>query len=295
MKTVQTFQRRYLPNITPADFFVLLAHATRKEKVFLLAHPDYSLTDEEAKRTTMYLMRRLKHEPVAYITGHKEFYGREFLVTRDTLIPRPETELLITCTIDRIRNKESLATSGKEITDIIDVGTGSGNIIITLVKELLTTDQKSNTKFYALDISRAALAVAAKNAERHMVSDQITFWHSDLIHDFPCTAVADHHVIFVANLPYLSGCIYAASDLDVRDYEPRSALESGRDGLNHYRRLLSEIQAWVHVARSITIFLEISPEQNILIQDVTRQTFPAASLRMFSDLSGRIRLIQATF
>ncbi len=289
--TLRELQSRFLPSLAPEDFFLLIAHATGEEKVFLLAHPEYELSPEVATKAEAYLRRRLKHEPVAYIIGHREFYGREFHVTRDTLIPRPETEHLIETALNAIFNFQF--SIFKNI-DIIDVGTGSGNIIITLAKEIEELPHKVEIKYFALDISKSALAIAKDNAMRHDIATKITFLESDLLEHLPIPLLQDHHLIITANLPYLSHDIYHESDPDVRDYEPESALVSGEDGLDHYTRLLIELRALLPHARSLTFFLEISPEQTILLTKHIRTVFPQASPLVFQDLSGRVRLIQAT-
>lgn len=296
MVTVQELQKKYLPAVAPEDFFLLLAHAIGKERVFLLAHPEYPLTPEVVTTAKKYLKRRLAHEPVAYILGHKEFYGRDFSVTSDTLIPRPETELLIEQVLDRVRNIESGIMKEIENLDIVDIGTGSGNIIITLAKEFsLFMRHASCVNFYAIDISSQALAIARKNAQAHNIEKQIDFVESDLLKNFPHSKRKNTHAIIIANLPYLSETIYEASDADVREYEPKSALVSGADGLDHYRRLLIGLQEFPKHYRSVTIFLEISPEQADLVKQLVRDAFHHAAVHVIQDLSGRSRLFQASF
>lgn len=287
--TVQELQKLFLPTVAPEDFFLLLVHATGKEKVFLLAHPEYELPTEAEKKAREFLARRLKHEPVAYITGHKEFYGRDFHVTRDTLIPRPETELMIEQVLTLFHTNTPLSQA-----DIIDLGTGSGNIIITLAKEIERIHQVTGTGYYALDISPQALDIAKKNARAHDIEKQISFIKSNLLQNFPLPQEKNRHAVIVANLPYLSSEIYQASSLDVRDHEPHSALESGADGLDHYRRLLQELAERKNQYQSISFLLEISPEQSTSLRAMIAQTFPKADIGLFQDLAGKDRLIQTT-
>lgn len=281
--TVAALQKKYLPLLAPEDFFLLIAYATNTEKVFLLAHPEYELPPEALERAEDSLKRRLKHEPVAYITRHKEFYGREFLVTPDTLIPRPETELLVEAILKKTADQEG------EIA-ILDIGTGSGNIIITLASELT---QKKNS-FFGIDISPLALTTAKKNAAKNNVDTKIKFLESDLLENFLSRHIKNHHVIIAANLPYLSREIYNASESDVRDYEPQSALVSEDAGLNHYLRLLPQLHALSQHALSMTFFFEISPEQTGRITLEIKSVFPQVTLTVLQDLSGKDRLIQAS-
>ena len=288
--SIAGLQKKYLLGIAPEDFFVLLTHATNKEKVFLLAHPEYELTAEEQGRVLQYLERRLAREPVAYIVGTKEFYGHDFFVTPATLVPRPETELLVECVITHVQ--QNLA---EETIDIIDIGTGSGNIIITLSKEIGRANHASGITYHAIDISRNALVIAKKNAERHDVSDIIYFHEGNLLEPIANELGTAKNIIIAANLPYLSKKIYSESDSDVRDYEPHSALVSDREGLAHYIRLLEELQHSLHTSSKITCFFEISPEQTQSITQEIHTFFPGATILIHQDLSGRDRLIQATF
>lgn len=292
MTSLHELKKSFLPAVAPEDFFILLSEATGKEKVFLLAHPEYILTVQEEEKVRQYLTRRLKREPVAAIVGHKEFYGRDFLVTKDTLIPRPETELMIEQLLHEIAQNKEMASG---MIDIIDIGTGSGDIIITLAQETQTMSPKNNIRFFALDISSAALRVAEKNAARHDTEGAITFLHSDLLENFPLPKEKNRHAIIAANLPYLSADIYNESDPDVRDYEPKGALLSGHDGLDHYRRLIKELPRLLTRYTSLTVFFEISPEQSTPLKDIVREAFPRSTTSLFQDLSGRDRLIQATF
>lgn len=287
MTTVQELQKEFLPTIAPEDFFLLISHATNKEKVFLLVHPEYVLTKEQEEKATHSFKRRLKHEPVAYITGHKEFYGREFLVNHATLIPRPETELMIE-TILQEMTKLSTPTP----IDIIDLGTGSGNIIVTLACELPALFPTLNFHFTAADISSHALLQAQKNAKQYHATPLITFLKSDLLKNIPTPQEEKNHCIIAANLPYLSTEIYQNSAPDVRDHEPQIALESGSLGLDHYMRLLEQLHLFLPSFSSVTVFLEISPEQAMFIKAIIAEQFPQSSTTILHDFSGRARLIR---
>lgn len=281
--TVAALQKKYLPLLAPEDFFLLVAHATKKEKVFLLAHPEYELAVEVLERAEEFLKRRIKHEPVAYIVGHKEFYGRQFLVTPHTLIPRPETELLVEAVL-------KVASKQKENIAILDIGTGSGNIIVTLAGEL----SQKKISFSALDISKEALTTAKKNASRNNVADQIDFIESNLLEKVIPNQIKNKHLIIAANLPYLSYEIYNASESDVRDYEPKAALVSKRAGLDHYLCLLPQLRSLSQYALSMTFFFEISPEQTALLTTEIKNVFPYSVLAVHRDLTDRERLIQAS-
>lgn len=284
--TLGELQSHFLPSLAPEDFFVILSHLTGQEKAFLLAHPEYPLSVETEGEARLCLNRRLKHEPVAYLIGHKEFYGRDFQVTPATLIPRPETEHMVERVLTMMNQSEGI--------DIIDIGTGSGNIIITLAKEIEKTYPMSDIQYYALDISEEALSVAMNNAVHHDIAKKISFLKSDLLDQFPTPREMNRHAIITANLPYLSHRIYDESDHDVRDYEPKSALESGTDGLDHYRRLLPELATLRKYYCALTFFLEISPEQDEELVALVNAHLAPQSLQILPDYSGRSRLIQGT-
>jgi release factor glutamine methyltransferase len=175
-------------------------------------------------------------------------------VTKDTLIPRPETELLVELVCDEMRSER------RDRVLIADIGTGSGNIIITLASAL----RKSSSLFTlcATDISDRAITIAKKNAERHDVSDRISFHCGDLLEPIREKIFSVDEVIITANLPYLSQEIYQASEDDVKKFEQKNALLSGQSGLGHYSRLLDQMRS---IAKPITAFLEISPEQTLPI------------------------------
>ena len=207
----------------------LLAHVSGKNRTFLISHTEASLTAEEVEQYRQAVERRAAGEPLQYITGTQDFYGLEFMVTRDVLIPRPETELLIESALDLI---------GGQIVapEICDVGTGSGCIAITLVHEL------SQARATALDISEAALRIAQRNAERHDVHERITFRLSDCFESVPANTGFD---LIASNPPYVSAKALAGLQREVRDHEPAVALSPGLDGLSVIRRLLSDAPAFL--------------------------------------------------
>lgn len=292
--TVLELQKKYLPLVAPEDFFVLLAHATEKEKVFLLAHPEYELPETTRAIAVDYLARRQKHEPVAYILGEKEFYGFSFTVTPATLIPRPETELLVECALKKISLlQHSFHEQSSEKITCVDIGTGSGNIIVSIAQEATRLFPNNQFTYFGLDISSGALATAKENALRHQQEKNIIFLESNLLENFPIPKEKNAHLLLCANLPYLSKKIYRESNPDVQCFEPRSALESGIDGLDHYRQLLQTLPLYSQSFLSSTVFFEISPEQGAVLSSLITQHFPQTTLSLFQGLSGKDRLIQA--
>jgi release factor glutamine methyltransferase len=201
---------------------VLLCHALHVEKPFLYAYPERELSELEWLHFGRYLHERLSGKPTQYITRRQEFYGREFRVTPDVLIPRPETEHLV---------EASLLIPAKRI---VDVGCGSGAIAVTLALESLALESKPT--ILAVDVSMAALLVTAENASR--LGAPVVAVQSDLL-----SAIGDESVdLVVSNPPYVPVTERDSLQREVRDWEPGLALFAGEDGLDIYRRLI--LDAW---------------------------------------------------
>ncbi len=196
---------------------LLLAHAIHCDRAYFYAHPEQELREVEWIHYGRYLDERLKGKPTQYITKHQEFYGREFKVTRDVLIPRPETELLV----------ETILNLNRAHGIIIDVGTGSGAIAVTLALEL-------NHAVIATDLSWEACEIARSNALS--LGSKVQFLEADLLKPFE-DSTAD---VIVSNPPYVPLDDRAGLQREVRDYEPSLALFAGPDGLAVYKRLIPE-------------------------------------------------------
>jgi release factor glutamine methyltransferase len=196
---------------------VLLMHALRRDRAYLYAHSDEELSEVAWIHYGRYLHERMKGKPTQYITGRQEFYGRDFRVTSDVLIPRPETEHLVEAAIVRVQPHDL----------VVDVGTGSGAIAISLALE-------TAARVFATDISTAALCVAQSNAGK--LSAQVGFVACDLV-----DGLRDQSVnVLVSNPPYVPQTDEPGLQREVRDYEPPVALYGGPTGLEIYERLIVE-------------------------------------------------------
>jgi release factor glutamine methyltransferase len=246
----------------------LLRHATGRSKSWLLAHGETMLKKEQTHTLRISLEHLLKGVPLPYILGSWDFYGRTFKVTPDVLIPRPETELLVEIALKLTCNRENLS--------IVDVGTGSGIIAISLAAEL------PGATMIALDLSSPALSVAQENARRHAQS-QIHFVQSNLLTPFN----TQFHLI-CANLPYIPS--YALDTLDVAKTEPRLALDGGESGLLVIGELLR--QARTRLAASGTILLEIEASLGQAALTAAHEAFPEANNQLIRDLSGKDRIVK---
>jgi len=195
-------------------------------------------------------------------------------------VPRPETEMMVEQTLGLLRNMP-------RDTFVIDIGTGSGNIIISITKNATRTDYK----FYATDISEGALKIAKRNAKNHGVDKKVKFIESNLLSAFIQNKkhiAQNANLIITANLPYLSKEIYNSAPIDVKKFEPKSALYSPEQGLQHYRKLLEQLQKIPSSTK--TILLEISPEQKQPLTKLIKTILPTAKISFTKDLAGKWRI-----
>src|SRR5579883_1708018 len=204
------------------DAELLLMEALQCTRAFLLTHPEAVLTSDQAAIYERWLCRRARQEPIQYILGRQDFFGLTFTVTPDVLIPRPETEHLVEALLKRLPHDRPLR--------IADIGTGSGAIAVALAVHL------PRAQITALDISRAALAVARQNAAAHSVADRIRFVVSDLLD----AVGGETYDAVVSNPPYVAETDRETLEAQVRDYEPHQALFAGRSGLEIYERLVPQ-------------------------------------------------------
>ena len=269
---------------------ILLAHVLKKDRIWLLTHDQELLPSHERATFESYVKRRAKHEPIAYILGEKAFYGRDFLVNKHTLIPRPETEMMVVAAI------EAHKAPPKASTLIWDVGTGSGAIAISLAAEL------PDANILASDVSEQALRLARKNAKRHDVTKRIRFVKADLLNDpmkkilrsKKATPTSPQHLIIAANLPYLPLSDKDVLDIDVTKYEPSSALFCEREGLALIIRFLDEVaftrNTWAF--NRISLFFEFDPPQAKTLLSLAKKLFRNASITIEKDLAKRDRLLK---
>ncbi|HEX3560834.1 MAG TPA: peptide chain release factor N(5)-glutamine methyltransferase [Pyrinomonadaceae bacterium] len=205
----------------------LLSHATGRERTFIITHADEELTPEQLKTFRDAVARRAAGEPLQYIEGRQEFYGLDFEVTSDVLIPRPETELLVEKALELLKETSSPF--------VCDAGTGSGCIAVSLLHA------RTDARALALDISGEALRVAARNAKRHGVGERMLALVSDCFDALRAGEYADLRFDLIAsNPPYIAERDLADLQREVREHEPRVALTPGGDGLSVIRRLVRE-------------------------------------------------------
>lgn len=250
----------------------LLAFALERDRSFILSHAGDEISDEQLEVFRGYVNQRGDRKPLQYITGRQEFYGLEFEVTPDVLIPRPETELLIDTTLKLVEQDRSIL--------ICDVGTGSGCIAVTLLHKL------PQARAVAIDLSPPALEVAQRNAGQHAVNDRIEFVLSD------CFDGIDSHRgsfdLIVSNPPYVADGALEGLQREVRDFEPRMALEAGADGLTIIRRLVTGAEEFLKLGGHL--LFEIGFDQHEAVdQLIDRRVWKL--LEIHQDLQGIPRTV----
>ncbi len=250
------------------DAELLLAHSLDKDRTWLYTHFSTRLEPNELNKFGQLLGRREQREPVAYMTGVKEFFGLEFHVNRQVLIPRPETEILV---------ETALEIAHPPLT-IADVGTGSGCVAITLAKNL------EQATIFAIDLSEKALALARQNGLRQTVADRVTFLAGNLLE--PLIQPVD---LIVSNPPYLSQVDMATVAPEISRYEPYQALAGGPDGLAVIRQLL--FQARQKLNAGGTVLVEIGANQGEAVAQLARTDFPQATIELKQDLAGHDRVL----
>ncbi len=259
------------------DAQLWLGHICGLGRTAVLAHPEHRLDPLMARLFEEGVARLAAGEPLPYLTGHIEFYGLTFSVSPAALIPRPETEHLVDEAI-RLANHVSPSAPGRSGVDIADIGTGSGCIAVALAKHLPTA------RVLAVDISPAALQLAACNAVTHAVSDRITFLEGNLLEPLP--GAVD---LLVANLPYVADGEWESLSISVRNHEPAMALRGGPQGLDLIEAFLH--QAPASVRRGGAVLLEIGATQGPTARILAQGSFPDSHVLLKTDYAGRDRLI----
>ena len=280
-----------VPSFTLAAELLLL-HVTGRDRTWLYTHAEEVLSPETSEDYLAFLHRRALGEPTQHLTGKQEFWGFEFEVTPDVLIPRPETEHLIEVALDRLALRELRAGRpsrliGENIS-LVDIGTGAGCIAITLAKEL------SAATVYATDISKAALDVARRNAERLAVSGRIQFLESNLLEAFSGSRTPDHesHLfdLVISNPPYIGRCEAESLPIEVREHEPQIALYGGEEGYELYGVLIP--QAAQHLKPGGLLILELGYNSLPAVEPLLDRS-DWASVGVTKDLAGIPRVIAA--
>ncbi len=254
------------------DAVVLLSFALQKDKTFLITHDKDTIDEETLKTFFSFIERRALHEPLQYITGKQDFFNLEFEVTDDVLIPRPETEILVETALEildsnKIRNPQS-AIRNQDNLLVCDIGTGSGCILVSLLCE------RKYLYGVALDISKAALRVAERNAIKHSVIDRITLIESDCFSALEnLNTLSDNRFssfdLIVSNPPYINETDFQTLQSEVKNHEPRMALTPEGDGLRVIKKILTDAPRFLKPNGHLLI--EIGYDQSEKIKEVINE------------------------
>lgn len=275
LEKIKELKNKNIPNPN-LDVDILICYVLKKDKTWLYSNFNYELSKNEEKAIDGYINKRAKHIPIAYILGFKEFYKLKFFVSKDTLIPRSETEMIVDEVIDRL-NPETTTT-------IIDIGSGSGAIIISLAYNI----KSPKVKFMSTDISAKALAMALKNAKLHKVNSKIKFKKGNLLEPITKKLPKSEELIITANLPYLTP--EQLKEISIK-YEPKVALVAGSDGLKYYKIFFKQAKELQNKYSKITIIIEFDHSQTKKLEELISSNLPSAKTTTKKDLCGLDRIM----
>ena len=289
---ITQLREAHVPSYTLAAELLLL-HVLGRDRTWIYSHPEEEISLADAERYLALLRRRADGEPTQHLTRKQEFWGLEFEVTPDVLIPRPETEHAIEVALERLAVREIRAgrrqkSDGADLT-IADIGTGSGCIAIALAKELPAA------RFVATDVSAAALAVARRNAQRHTVATRIHFVECNLLEELLNSPLARSHSpllfdLIVSNPPYVGRREAAALMREVREHEPEIALYGGEEGYELYADLIA--QSAKHLLPHGLLVLELGHNSLPAVQPLLDAS-AWTNVAVTNDLAGIPRVLSA--
>lgn len=262
---------------------ILLSHALNTNRLQLYLDFEKPIPSSELVNFKELIKRRAKHEPLAYIIGKREFWSLDFKVTRDVLIPRPDTELLVEIAIKTIEEEREKRNNHGWIPQIVDLGTGCGNIAISLAKEL------KDCQIYACDQSEKALKIAKENAVNHSTEDIISFFEGDLLEPLEQLKVD----FIVSNPPYIQATDIPLLPIEVCNYEPHLSLNGGKDGLHYYRELFNKVPGYL--TQEGYLIMEIGFGQKEAINDLLKNQLAFQKPHFIKDLAGIDRVVTAKF
>jgi release factor glutamine methyltransferase len=257
---------------------LLLCHTLGLTRIELYTQFDRQVAKRQLDQLHNLVKRAGLHEPVAYLTGRTEFYSLQLDITDDCLIPRPETELLVQRAIEFLRT-----LAGVQF--VCDLCTGSGCIAVAIAKN------HPDSHVIATDISAGALAVAAENIEKYKLKERIRLIQGDLFEPLVRQLDVDQFDLIVCNPPYVSAAEYEILDNNVKDYEPKSALYAGTDGLDIYRRIIEKADQFLKPGAAL--MLEIGYAQGPAVRELLEQTGTFVKIKIEKDLHDNDRIVTA--
>jgi release factor glutamine methyltransferase len=257
------------------DAQVILCHVLRVDRLYLIVNKERVLTNEEICKYNGMIEKRLYGVPVQYIIGRQEFMGLDFYVEEGVLIPRPDTEILIEKVLDSI-DKESICS-------IVDIGTGSGAITITLAKYI------RNSHVYSIDISKKALDIARRNAEEHDMLPKISFLNGSLFDPLSNMGIEGRIDVLVSNPPYIPTDDIENLQIEVSKFEPRIALDGGKDGLDFYKEIINRAPKYLRQGGFMA--LEVGHDQARRVMELMEEKNRYIDIEITKDLAGIERVV----
>lgn len=257
------------------DAQVILCHVLKVDRLYLIVNKERILTKQEAYEYNKMIEKRLCGVPVQYIIGRQEFMGLDFHVEEGVLIPRPDTEILIEKVLDGIDKKAEYS--------IVDIGTGSGAITVSLAKYI------ENSQVYSIDISKKALNIARKNAEKHEVLSKVSFLNGSLFEPLKDMGMEGKIDILVSNPPYIPTSDIENLQIEVSKFEPRIALDGGEDGLDFYKEIINKAPEYLRCGGLIV--LEVGHDQARRVIDLMKEKNKYVDIEITKDLAGIERVV----
>lgn len=260
--------KKYKNSIDKLDAELLLAYVLGKSREFIVSNPKQKISLLQKIKFLCLVRKRKSGWSTAVLTKHKEFFGLNFKVNKNVLVPRPDTEIMVEKVLDIITPE----------TTLLDIGTGSGCIPISITKN------SKPKNVFAIDVSKKSLKIAKENANTHNV--KINFIHSNLLSHF---SKLPNNLIITANLPYLTKKQFEEEKSIQK--EPRVALIAKENGLALYRELLEQVKNKKSSSQKINLFLEINPEQKTELSKIIKKIFPELKVYFYNDFSNQIRIV----
>lgn len=257
---------------------LLLSHVLSMKRIELYAQFNTPVSAQSLAVLRELVKRAGEHEPVAYLTGKTEFYSLELEVSADCMIPRPETELLVQRAIEFLRTREG-------IQHVCDLCTGSGCIAIAIAKNF------TGARIIATDICDKALAVSARNVDKHQLNERIKLLCGDLFEPVISQLDVEKFDLIVSNPPYVTAAEYEELERNVKDYEPKTALLAGDDGMDVYRRIIDKADQFLKSGAAL--MLEIGYAQGPAVSDLLEKTGVFTEIKIEKDFSNNDRIVSA--
>lgn len=261
------------------DVQLLLCYTLNVDKVHIYTHKKDLVDKESVDKFLNLVYKRKEGYPLQYILGKQEFMGIDFYVEEGVLVPRPDTEVLVEKVIDIVKHKYK----DKKVVNVIDIGTGSGAITLSLAYYL------KNTFIYSIDISDKALYVANKNCNRLNLQDRVKFLKGNLLEPLSDLKLFNSIDIIVSNPPYIPSREIDSLQKEVSRYEPRLALDGGEDGLDYYRQIVS--QSLKYLTEEGILAFEIGFDQGMAVKEIIERSGQFENVEIIKDLAGHDRVV----